>query len=196
MSKENKTAIKITLAYLSFRRWFYYWPRVITIFVNHGNYIYTAIITGIIVTFGTRQTSKVGYRLDANQYDISLHSLFGKVLGTIIDYLIVFFLFGLTVVMIAGGGSALQQGFNVPTWIGSFIIVLLLFFILLLNFNKIIGVLGIVTPFLVIAVFIIAGFNIIQPTVPFNEVAQHIQPSKQILLMPGGGTLFYMVVLL
>ena len=82
--------------------------------------------------------------------------------------------------MIAGGGSALQQGFNVPTWISSFIIVLLLFFILLLNFNKIIGVLGIVTPFLVIAVFIIAGFNIIQPTVPFNEVAQHIQPSKQI----------------
>ena len=181
MSKENKTAIKITLAYLSFivGAGFTTGQELLQFFVNHGNYAYiAAIITGIIVTFGTRQTSKVGYRLDANQYDISLHSLFGKVLGTIIDYLIVFFLFGLTVVMIAGGGSALQQGFNVPTWIGSFIIVLLLFFILLLNFNKIIGVLGIVTPFLVIAVFIIAGFNIIQPTVPFNEVAQHIQPSK------------------
>lgn len=181
MSKENKTAIKITLAYLSFivGAGFTTGQELLQFFVNHGNYAYiAAIITGIIVTFGTRQTSKVGYRLDANQYDISLHSLFGKVLGTIIDYLIVFFLFGLTVVMIAGGGSALQQGFNVPTWIGSFIIVLLLFFILLLNFNKIISVLGIVTPFLVIAVFIIAGFNIIQPTIPFNEVSQHIQPSK------------------
>lgn len=174
MNKENKTAIKITLAYLSFivGAGFTTGQELLQFFVNHGNYAYiAAMITGIIVTFGTRQTSKVGYRLDANQYDISLHSLFGKVLGTIIDYLIVFFLFGLTVVMIAGGGSALQQGFNVPTWIGSFIIVLLLFFILLLNFNKIISVLGIVTPFLVIAVFIIAGFNIIQPTVPFNEVA-------------------------
>ncbi|HDF7069180.1 TPA: hypothetical protein PEV46_002393 [Staphylococcus aureus] len=181
VSKENKTAIKITLAYLSFivGAGFTTGQELLQFFVNHGNYAYiAAIITGIIVTFGTRQTSKVGYRLDANQYDISLHSLFGKVLGTIIDYLIVLFLFGLTVVMIAGGGSALQQGFNVPTWIGSLIIVLLLFFILLLNFNKIISVLGIVTPFLVIAVFIIAGFNIIQPTIPFNEVSQHIQPSK------------------
>lgn len=139
MSKENKTAIKITLAYLSFivGAGFTTVQELLQFFVNHGNYAYiAAIITGIIVTFGTRQTSKVGYRLDANQYDISLHSLFGKVLGTIIDYLIVFFLFGLTVVMIAGGGSTLQQGFNVPTWIGSFIIVLLLFFILLLNFNN------------------------------------------------------------
>lgn len=99
-------------------------------------------------------------------------------MGTIIDYLIVFFLFGLTVVMIAGGGSALKQGFNVPVWIGSLAIVLLLFVVLLLNFNKIIDVLGVVTPFLVIAVFIIAGFNIIHPTIPFNEVSQYIQPSK------------------
>lgn len=138
------------------------------------------MITGIIVIFGTRQTSKLGYRLDANQYDISLHRLFGKVLGTIGDYLIVFFLFDLTVVMIPGGGSALKQGFNVPTWMGSLAIVILLFFILLLNFNKIINILGIVTSFLVlvIAVFIIAGFNIIHPTIPYNDVSQHIHPSK------------------
>lgn len=179
VNKENKTAIKVTLAYLSFivGAGFTTGQELLQFYVNHGNYAYiAAIITGIIVTFGTRQTSKVGYRLDADQYDVSLHSLFGKVLGTIIDYLIVFFLFGLTVVMIAGGGSALQQGFNIPVWIGA--IVLLLFLVLLLNFNKIISVLGIVTPFLVIVVFIIAGFNIIHPTIPFNEVAQHIQPSK------------------
>ncbi|QDX04592.1 hypothetical protein DV527_00210 [Staphylococcus saprophyticus] len=96
MSKENKTAIKITLAYLSFivGAGFTTVQELLQFFVNHGNYAYiAAIITGIIVTFGTRQTSKVGYRLDANQYDISLHSLFGKVLGTIINYLIVLLLF-------------------------------------------------------------------------------------------------------
>lgn len=181
MSEENKTAIRITLAYLSFivGAGFTTGQELLQFFVNHGNYAYiAAIITGIIVIFGTRQTSKLGYRLDANQYDISLHRLFGKVLGTIVDYLIVFFLFGLTVVMIAGGGSALKQGFNVPTWMGSLAIVILLFFILLLNFNKIINILGIVTPFLVIAVFIIAGFNIIHPTIPYNDVSQHIHPSK------------------
>ena len=181
MSKDNKTAIKLMLAYLSFivGAGFTTGQELLQFFVNHGNYAYVvAIITGAIVTFGTRQISKVGYRLDADTYDISLHVLFGKVFGTIIDYLIVFFLFGLTVVMIAGGGSALKQGFNLPTWIGSLAIVILLFIVLLLNFNRLIDFLGIVTPFLVIAVFIIAGYNIINPTIPFNEVSQHIHPSK------------------
>ncbi|WP_233649226.1 YkvI family membrane protein [Staphylococcus devriesei] len=77
-----------------------------------------------------------------------------------------------------GGGSALKQGFNLPIWIGSLAIVILLFIVLLLNFNRLIDFLGIVTPFLVIAVFIIAGYNIINPTIPFNEVSQHIHPSK------------------
>ncbi|SUM02565.1 hypothetical protein [Staphylococcus devriesei] len=106
MSKDNKTAIKLMLAYLSFivGAGFTTGQELLQFFVNHGNYAYVAaIITGAIVTFGTRQISKVGYRLDADTYDISLHVLFGKVFGTIIDYLIVFFLFGLTVVMIAGG---------------------------------------------------------------------------------------------
>ena len=89
----------------------------------------------------------MGYRLEADSYDISLNHLFGNILGRIIDYLIIFFLFGLTVVMVAGGGSALEQGFNVPSWIGSLAIVVLLFIVLQLKFDKILTVLGAVTPF-------------------------------------------------
>lgn len=71
MKKENITVFRIIVAYLSF-------------IAGAG------LITGIIVSFGTRQISKVGYRLNANHYAISLHNLFG-----------------LTVVMIFGGGSSL-----------------------------------------------------------------------------------------
>lgn len=68
-------------------------------------------------------------------------------MGKIIDYLTIFFLFGLTVVMVAGGGSALYQGFGLPVWTGSLGIVILLFVVLQLKFNKIMTILSIVTPF-------------------------------------------------
>lgn len=181
MSKDNKAAFRIVLAYLSFivGAGFTTGQELLQFFVNYGNYAYLgAILTAIIVMFGTRQISKLGYRLDADTYKISLHHIFGKVFGTIIDYLVIFFLFGLTVMMVAGGGSALNQGFDVPIWIGSLAIIILLFIVLQLNFDRIITLLGFVTPFLVIAVLIIAGYNILNPTIHFDEVAQHIQPSK------------------
>lgn len=180
-SKDNKASIGIALAYLSFivGAGFTTGQELLQFFVNHGNYGYiAAIITSIIVTFGTRQISKLGYRVDADSYDISLNNLFGNIMGKIIDFLIIFFLFGLTVVMVAGGGSALNQGFDIPIWIGSLAIVILLFVVLQLKFDKILAVLGTVTPFLVIAVLIIAGTNIINPTISFSEVSQHIEPSR------------------
>src|SRR5699024_11744273 len=72
----------------------------------------------------------------------------------------------------------LYQGFGLPVWTGSLGIVILLFVVLQLKFNKIMTILSIVTPFLVIAVLIIAGYNIINPTIPFSDVEQYIKPSK------------------
>ena len=39
-------------------------------------------------------------------------------------------------------------------------------------------ILSVVTPFLVIAVLVIAGYNIINPTIPFSEAEQYTKPSK------------------
>lgn len=181
MSKDNKAAIKMALAYLSFivGAGFTTGQELLQFFVNHGNYAYIAVIvTGFIVTFATRQISKVGYHLKASTYEIALNTIFGKFIGRIIDYLTIFFLFGLTVVMIAGGGSALHQGFDFPIWSGSLAIVILLFIVLQLKFDCIMTILGSVTPFLVIAVLIIAGYNIINPTIPFSDVSNHVKPSQ------------------
>ncbi|MCU5745436.1 hypothetical protein N9R04_01705 [Staphylococcus sp. SQ8-PEA] len=169
------------MAYLSFivGAGFTTGQELLQFYVNHGNYAYLgAIVTGVIVTFGTRQISKVGYRLNADTYEVSLHSLFGKKVGTLIDYITIFFLFGLTVIMIAGGGSALNQGFDVPKWVGSLAIVVLLFIVLQLRFNKILALLGFVTPFLVVVVLVIAGYNILNPSISFDQVHAYVKPDK------------------
>ena len=36
------------------------------------------------------------------------------------DYILIFFLFGIAVTMIAGAGATFEESYNIPTWLGSF----------------------------------------------------------------------------
>jgi hypothetical protein len=46
--------------------------------------------------------------------------------------------------MIAGAGSAFQESFNVPIWLGALIMTVVIYGTLLLDFNKIVRALGII----------------------------------------------------
>src|SRR5699024_159119 len=116
---------------------------------------------------------KLGFTLKSEDYALSLNYLFGEKISKVFDYLLIFFFYGLSVIMIAGTGSAFYDGFGLPTWIGTLITVTLLFVVLLFDFKNVAKILGIITPFLIIAVFVIAGYNIINPNVPLSEVGQH-----------------------
>ena len=88
--------------------------------------------------------------------------MFGKNLVKVFDYILVFFLFGIAVTMIAGSGSTFEQSFGIPTWLGALIMTVLIYLTLLLDFNKIVRALGLVTPFLIIMVILIAVFYHLQ----------------------------------
>ena len=60
--------------------------------------------------------------------------------------------------MIAGAGSAFNESFGVPTWLGALIMCIFIYITLLLDFDKIVKALGVVTPFLIIVILIIAGY--------------------------------------
>ncbi|MFD2831369.1 YkvI family membrane protein [Corticicoccus populi] len=148
-------------------------------FANYGIWSYfAALVAGLIITFITRQTAKLGYVLQTESYEVALENIFGKFMAKIFDYILIFFLYGLSVIMIAGTGSGLYDGFGVPTWLGTLITVIVLFFVMQLDFTNIVKVLGIITPFLIIAVLIIAGYNVISPTIPLSEVDQYTDISR------------------
>ncbi|PTK44998.1 hypothetical protein BUZ61_16580, partial [Staphylococcus nepalensis] len=86
------------------------------------------------------------------------------------DYILVFFLFGISVTMIAGAGSAFHESYGIPTWLGSLIMVIAIYITLLMDFNKIVRALGVVTPFLIILVIVIAGVYLFKGQVPFNHI--------------------------
>ena len=57
--------------------------------------------------------TRLGSRLRTTSHKEVIYQISGRVLGTIIDYIIIFTLFGVGVVMVAGAGSNLQQQFGI-----------------------------------------------------------------------------------
>ncbi|MDN8848477.1 hypothetical protein Q0M30_16685, partial [Staphylococcus aureus] len=86
----------------------------------------------------------------------------------------IFFLFGISVTMIAGAGSTFQESFNVPTWLGALIMVIAIYITLLMDFNKIVRALGIVTPFLIILVVFIAAYYLFNGSISIDKVNETV----------------------
>lgn len=144
---------------------------VLQFFSSFGFWSFAGVIlSALIVMFIGRQTSKLGYRLEADSHVLPIYSLFGQKLGRWVDYILVFFLYGLATVMIAGSGATFQESFGIEPWIGTIILIGAVCMTLLLNFNKIVTVIGGITPLLVLAVIIITGYNILNPQIPYSEI--------------------------
>lgn len=182
MSKGNKEAIKIGSAYVGVivGAGFSTGQEVLTFFTNYGIYSYLAIIiSGLMLTFFGRQTTKMGYGLDADSHEPTMQYLFGEKFGKLIDYILVFFLYAISIIMIAGAGSAAHESFGLPIWLGSLLMVVIIIITLLLDFDKIVKALGLVTPFLIVTVTIVAVYYFFNGSIALSEVQSHINPDKQ-----------------
>jgi uncharacterized membrane protein YkvI len=103
----------------------------------------------------------IGSRLKTISHKEAIYQMSGRVLGTVIDYILIFTLFGVGVVMLAGAGSNLEQQFGLPNVTGVIIMSLLIISIGMLNLDKVVGVIGSVTPFLLLFVIIISIYSFI-----------------------------------
>lgn len=57
------------------------------------------------------------------------------------------FMLSLAIIMTAGGASTIHQSFNLPYWLSALILVAFILATLFLKFDRLIAVLGGVTPF-------------------------------------------------
>ena len=111
-----------------------------------------AIVSTALFAYLGMILTRLGSRLRTTSHKEVIYKISGRFLGTIIDYIIIFTLFGVGVVMVAGAGSNLEQQFGIPPFIGSLLMVVLVFITILLNVDKVVAVIGSITPFLIIAV--------------------------------------------
>ena len=104
-----------------------------------------------------------------------IYELAGRYLGTVIDYILIFTLFGVGVVMIAGAGSNLSQQFGLPYFVGTTLMTILVILTGLLKVNRIVSIIGSITPFLIFFVVFISiySFQTMDGTfASLNQVAQ------------------------
>ena len=114
-----------------------------------------AIVSTALFAYLGMALTRIGSRMQTTSHKEAIYKISGRYLGIIVDYIIIFTLFGVGVVMVAGAGSNLNQQFGVPSYIGSLLMVVLVFLTVLLNVDKVVGVIGSITPFLIASVVLV-----------------------------------------
>lgn len=194
--KKYSEAIKIAFAYVGVvvGAGFSTGQEVLQFFSQFGIYSYIGVvISGLILTFIGRQVAKIGTAFDAENHESTLEYLFGKKLGLVIDYVLILSLYAVTITMIAAG-STFNESFGVPTWLGALIMCIIVYITLLMDFNKIVRALGVVTPVLIVLVVLIAAASLFQGSIPFSKINSVVEkPNLGIAIWNGfnyGGLAF------
>ncbi|MDN7246757.1 hypothetical protein QWY16_01640 [Planococcus shenhongbingii] len=122
--------------------------------------IFAAFISTVMFAYLGMSLTRLGSRMQKTSHKDVIYGISGKVLGTIVDYIIIFTLFGVGVVMVAGAGSIFTQQFDLPAALGSTVMIVLVILTIMLNVDKVIGIIGSITPFLVLTVVILAVYSL------------------------------------
>lgn len=129
-----------------------------------GGVVTTALFIFLGYTF-----AQLGTNLKANSHKEVLYYIGGRFVGPVLDIVITFFLFGVAVVMFAGAGSTFNQMFGVSPVVGSIIMAAIVISTLLLNTNKIIGIIATITPYLIAVIFVILIYSIFTMDLSLTE---------------------------
>lgn len=117
-----------------------------------------AVIAVLYMLFGKMILSLGSYYRAQNHSDV-LEQVSHPVVSRILDCSMIFSCFILSFVMIAGAGSSLGQQFSIPSWIGSLVCAGMILAVSYMEFDKVIGALGIFTP--MILIIILAAFLVV-----------------------------------
>lgn len=119
-----------------------------------------ALVTILFMVFGYI-IMNLGRELHSQSQIEIIQYASGKSLGTIIDYIITFFLFGALTAMIAGAGAVLAQQFNISSLWGNIIMGIITALTVMTGIKGVINSISIVVPFLIISVLGISILSLI-----------------------------------
>ncbi|MED4732303.1 hypothetical protein P9597_30230 [Aneurinibacillus migulanus] len=165
---------------------------ILQFFTSFGwmSVIGTFIATALFAFLGMNLT-QLGSRLQTSSHKDVIYYICGRYLGIVVDVIITFFLFGVTVVMMAGAGSIFEQQFGIPSIAGNIVMTLLTILTVCLNVQKVISIIGLITPFLLALVIIIAGYSFVTMDVSFYELQQIADKQNAAASNWGLGALLY-----
>ncbi|QAS53632.1 YkvI family membrane protein [Halobacillus litoralis] len=130
----------------------------------------TVIATALFAYMGMMLV-KLGTRTKATSHKEAVYRVSGnKYLGMIVDYVIIFTLFGVGVVMIAGAGSIPSQQFGLTPLVGIIFMSVIVIATIMMNVDKVVNIIGSITPFLIITVLIISVYSLLTMDQTFSQL--------------------------
>ncbi|MFC2949808.1 YkvI family membrane protein [Virgibacillus sediminis] len=118
------------------------------------------ILATALFAFLGMALAKIGSRMHTTSHKDAVYEISGPFFGRIIDYVLIFTLFGVGVVMLAGAGSNISQQFGLPAFVGTTLMVVLVFLTGVLRVDRVISVISSITPFLILFVIIISIYSL------------------------------------
>lgn len=154
---------------------------ILQYFTSFGTWgtVGAAVSTGLFAYLGMMMM-QMGSRMQTKSHDEAIYKLSGKFMGVAVDYIIIFTLFGVGVVMVAGAGSMLNQQYGLPNWIGSLLMTFLVVGTVLLPIERVIALIAAITPLLIIALAIICTYTLFQDKADFetlDPIARSVESS-------------------
>ncbi|MHB1126319.1 MAG: YkvI family membrane protein [Bacillota bacterium] len=114
-----------------------------------------AVATLLFIIFGYMML-ELGRRLGAKSHLPVINHAGGRWVGTAVDGVITFFLFGAVAVMLAGSGAIFVQEFNLPAWLGSLAMLVATALTVLLGIGGVISAISYVVPALLVTVLAVS----------------------------------------
>ncbi|WP_075618719.1 YkvI family membrane protein [Paenisporosarcina indica] len=129
-----------------------------------------ALISTVLFAYLGMNLTRLGSRMQTTSHKEVVYKMSGKYVGRIVDYIIIFTLFGVGVVMIAGAGSIFSQQFGLSSALGSTVMAVIVILTIMLNVQKVIAIIGGVTPFLIITVVFVSIYCLLTMDLSFAEL--------------------------
>ena len=129
-----------------------------------------AILSTALFAYLGMTLTRLGSRTKTTSHKEVIYKISGPYLGVLVDAIIVFTLFGVGVVMLAGAGSVLNQQFGLEPYIGNLLMAVLVIGTVMMNVQRVIAVIGSITPFLVLTIILIGIYSIFTMDSSFAEL--------------------------
>ncbi|MEW6725110.1 MAG: hypothetical protein AB1331_09455 [Bacillota bacterium] len=133
-------------------------------------YVALALTTVLFICFGLI-ILQLGRNLRATSHLPVIRYAGGRWLGTAVDAVITFFLFGALTAMVAGAGAAFAEQFRLPALAGNTLMVVATLLTVLLGLSGVIEAISLVVPALLGAVFAVAILSLIHGPITVTPIA-------------------------
>lgn len=112
----------------------------------------------------------LGNRYNAVSHHDVLSKIASPIMAKIFDVFLLFVLFGIGVVMVAGAGSNLNQQFGLPVWVGSLAVCILVVVIGSMDTDRVLTAIGAMAPFLILLIVVISVMTIFTTDWNFTQL--------------------------